>query len=250
MFRSFPLLAAIAAILSAPVQAREVVTITVTEEWVSGGSARFVPADLAVERRAIASYGPFRVLDGQRAALVDVTDSATPAQFAAMLRDYPALATLEMVECPGTEDDRANLRLGRMIRAAGLATHVPDGGSVRSGAVELFLAGADRQIDDGAEFAVHSWIDEDGREADDFAPGAAIHAPYIAYYREMGMADTAARAFYAMTNSVGFADARWLRADEMRRWVEPGRADADQAAAAPRTAAPRIAYLDLGAVLP
>lgn len=250
MVRLLPLLALAAAALSAPLQARETVTVVVVEEWVASGSARFVPADLAVERRAIASYGPFRVLDGQRAALVDVTDSASPAQFAAMLRDYPALATLEMVECPGTEDDRANLDLGRMIRAAGIATHVPAGGSVRSGAVELFLAGADRRIDDGAEFAVHSWIDEDGREADDFAPGAAIHAPYIAYYREMGMDEAAARAFYAMTNSVGFADARWLRAEEMRRWLAPQTAGPDTAAPAPQPAAPRIAYLDLGAALP
>jgi hypothetical protein len=91
-------------------------------------AARFVPPHLTMARQALASYGPFRVLDGKRAALVDVTDSRSPGQFAAMLRDHPGIATLELVECPGTEDDRANLKLGRMIRAAGLATHVPAGG--------------------------------------------------------------------------------------------------------------------------
>ena len=232
--------AALAAAFAIPVQARQVVTTVIVEEWVEPGSARFLAAHETVERQAIASYGPFRVLDGTRAALVGVTDSASPAQFAAMLRDFPALATLEMVECPGTEDDRANLSLGRMIRAAGLATHVPGGGSVRSGAVELFLAGAARRIDDGAEFAVHSWIDEDGREAGDFAADAAVHAPYIAYYREMGMAEDDARAFYAMTNSVGFASAKWLDAAQMRRWV----------AGEAIRAAPRIAYLDLARALP
>ena len=239
--RSFLLaLAGLAAAIAAPVHARQVVTTVVVEEWVETGSARFVAAREAVERQAIASYGPFRVLDGRRAALVGVTDSASPAQFAAMLRDYPALATLEMIECPGTENDRANFRLGRMIRAAGVATHVPSGGSVRSGAVELFLAGATRRIDDGAEFAVHSWIDEDGREAGDFAAGAAVHAPYIAYYREMGMDEADARAFYAMTNSAGFASAKWLDAAQMRRWV----------AGAGGEAQPRIAYLDLARALP
>ena len=233
-----------AAAIAAPSYAREVVTTVVVEEWVETGSARFVAAHEAAEREAIASYGPFRVLDGARAALVDVTDAASPAQFAAMLRDFPALTTLEMVECPGTEDDRATLAIGRMIRAAGIATHVPRGGSVRSGAVELFLAGATRQIDDGAEFAVHSWIDEDGREADDFAADAAVHAPYIAYYREMGMDEAGARAFYAMTNSVGFAEAKWLDAGEMRRWISD---EADQAQPRPE---PRIAYLDLARALP
>ena len=157
-----------------------------------------------------------------------------------MLRDYPALTTLEMVECPGTEDDRANLAIGRMIRAAGIATHVPRGGSVRSGAVELFLAGATRQIDDGAEFAVHSWIDEDGREADDFAADAAVHAPYIAYYREMGMDEAGARAFYAMTNSASFAEAKWLDAGEMRRWISNEAVQTQ----------PRIADRDLARALP
>ncbi|OZA94396.1 MAG: hypothetical protein B7X57_01710 [Erythrobacter sp. 34-65-8] len=204
------------------------------------GGARFVPLHAAVERDAVARYGPFRVIDGKRAALVDVTDSASPAQFAAMLRDHPGIATLELVECPGTEDDRANLKLGRMIRAAGLATHVPAGGSVRSGAVELLLAGTQRRIDDGAEFAVHAWIAEDGREAHQFAAGSAEHAGYLAYYREMGMADGEARAFYDMTNSVGFNQVKWLGAAEMRRWLGE----------APAAAAPRLAYLDLGALLP
>lgn len=227
-----------------PASAREVVTTVVVEEWVEAGSARFVAAHHAAESQAVASYGPFRVLDGTRAALVDVTDAASPAQFAAMLRAHPALATLEMIECPGTEDDRANLAVGRMIRAAGIATHVPEGGSVRSGAVELFLAGATRRIEDGAEFAVHSWIDEDGREAADFAADAAIHAPYIAYYREMGMDEGGARAFYAMTNSASFAEAKWLDAGEMRRWIS---GEADQAQPRPE---PRIAYLDLARALP
>ena len=244
MRKSLLALATSAAAIGVPLHAREVVTTIVVEEWVETGSARFVAAHEAAERQAIASYGPFRVLDGTRAALVDVTDAASPAQFATMLRAHPALATLEMIECPGTEDDRANLSIGRMIRAAGIATHVPAGGSVRSGAVELFLAGAVRRIDDGAEFAVHSWIDEDGREAGDFAADAAVHAPYIAYYREMGMDEGGARAFYAMTNSVGFAEAKWLDAGEMRRWISD---EADQAQPRPE---PRIAYLDLARALP
>lgn len=236
----FLALASLLAALAAPAHAREPAAMVVLEQAAETGSTRFVPARVAAERQAIASYGPFRVLDSGRAALVGVTDSAAPAQFAAMLRDHPALATLEMIECPGTEDDRANLKLGRLIRAAGLATHVPRGGSVRSGAVELFLAGAARHIDEGAEFAVHSWIDEDGREAADFAPDAAIHQPYLVYYREMGMDEAEARAFYAMTNAAPFAAARWLDAAEMRRWVGT-RVSRPQ---------PRIAYLDLPATLP
>lgn len=220
------------------------------------GAARFVPPHIETNRKALASYGPFRVIDGARAALVDVTDAATPAQFSAMLRDHPGIATLELLECPGTDDDRANLKLGRMIRAAGLSTHVPMGGSVRSGAVELLLAGRERRIDDGAEFAVHSWQADDGREASDFAAGSSEHAGYLAYYREMGMDDAQARAFYAMTNSASFDDAKWLGAAEMRRWLGQHADDALPAAAldadplVETRPEPRLAYLDLPPMLP
>jgi len=168
---------------------------------------------------SLGDYGPFRVLDGYRAALLDETDAASPAQFAALLRDHPGIAVLEMIECPGTEDDLANLRLGRMIRARGIVTHVPAGGSVRSGGVELFLAGARRLADPGAEFAVHSWIDDTGMEPDDYAANAPENRRYVDYYRQMGMTEREAEGFYAMTNSVPFASARWLDAAEMGRWV-------------------------------
>lgn len=230
---------ALAALLPALPASAGTVTYEVTvEEWREPVASRFVsPALARAEGSVLAAYGPFRVLDEGTAALVGVTDEDSPAAFRQMLRDHPDLATLAFIECPGTHDDRANLALGRMIRAAGLAAWVPAGGSVRSGAVELVLAGATLRIDDGAEFAVHAWEDEDGHEASDYAADSPENRKYLAYYREMGMSAAAAAAFYAMTNSVPFADARWLSGAEMRAWLggEP--------------AAPRIAYLDLGPAL-
>lgn len=193
---------------------------------------RLVGSHRADAHGARADYGPFRVLDAGRVALVGETDSATPVWFARLMREHPGLAWLEMIECPGTLDDRANMRLGRMIRAAGLATHVPAHGSVRSGAVELFLAGVDRTIEEGAEFAVHSWRDAEGREARDFAAGGPENRAYLDYYREMGMDQARARAFYDFTNSVPHHRALWLEAADMRPWLK-------------QDPAPRIAYVGL-----
>lgn len=220
------LLAAFAAFGAQGAAAQTIVYEEVVEEvyLVEAGSERFVEAH-AVELpqpalpRGIASFGPFRVIDGTRAALVGVTDATAPLRFADMLRAHPGIRTLELVECPGTEDDLANLRLGRMIRAKGIATHVPANGSVRSGAVELFLAGARRSVEPGAEFAVHAWMDDTGREAGDYAANAPENAKYLAYYQAMGMNPAEARAFYAMTNSVPHSDAKWLDAAEMAQWV-------------------------------
>ena len=220
MLRVAALLASFAA-LTAPLVARADERATISIEVVQDipaaapGNERFVvqaPSDAAVA--GVASFGPFRVLDGTRAALVGPTDAATPREFARMLLAFPGLRTLEMIECPGTSDDTANLRLGRMIRRAGLDTHVPADGSVRSGAVELFLAGRRRSAEPGAEFAVHSWQDVDGREADDVAAEDPVNLSYLAYYREMGLSEAQARRFYAMTNSAPHDGALWLSPGE------------------------------------
>lgn len=226
MRRIAALLLALFALAGSPVLAQQVVYETVTEEVAvedaampAQGGERFVFSAPAPVPPGIATFGPFRVLDDGRAAIVAETDGASPTHFAAMLRVYPGIATLEMIDCPGTEDDRANLKLGRMLRARGIATHVPDGGSVRSGGVELFLAGVRHTAAPRAEFAVHAWADEDGREPKDYAADAPENRAYLDYYREMGMTPVQASAFYAMTNSVPNAQAKWLTAADMGRWV-------------------------------
>jgi len=199
----------------------------------------------------VAQYGPFAVLDETRAAMIGSTDGASPKHFEAMLRDFPAVSVLEMVEAPGTSNDIANLEVGRMIRANNIATHVPYGGSVRSGAVELFLAGVDRTMEPGAQFAVHSWLDNYGREPDDFAPDAPANRLYLDYYVEMGMSEARAKAFYAMTNSVPHHSAKWLNAWDMEEWISPEAMAAPvsvtlQSLSAPIPLnAPHIAYVDL-----
>ncbi len=230
MFRRL-ILPAIAALLACqPLAAREVSTRTWVEngvEWTETtivevdepGSERLVALHQTPARQGIASFGPFAVLDGTRAALVAETDSYSPADFQKMLRAYPGIRVLEMADCPGTVDDYANLRLGRMIRARGMATHVPDHGSVRSGAVELFLAGASRSAAPDAAFVVHSWIDENGREPDDFSADASVNKAYVNYYREMGLTGTNAAAFYALTNSVPNNDVLMLGTADLAKYA-------------------------------
>jgi hypothetical protein len=244
------IVAAFAALLAfAPAHAQQVVTVTTTtvtwtyedagddapafdeEAALLGDAALAADADLGATRRyapspslatlgqAKARFGPFAVIDAQTVRMAGDVTAATPRQFAAMLAAFPGLKRLEMIDCPGSLDEEANLILARAIRRAGMETVVPAGGSVRSGAVELWLAGTHRRAAPDAEFGVHSWIDENGYEARDYPASDPVHAEYLGYYREMGMDDAKARAFYALTNSTSFDDVRYLTRADMARFV-------------------------------
>jgi hypothetical protein len=165
-----------------------------------------------------ARFGPFTIISATEAQLDGATDEATPGQFRAMIRQYPGIKRISMIDCPGTENDDANLEVARMIRKAGISTHVPADGSVRSGGVELFLAGMKRTYDKGAQFGVHSWIDEDGMQAGDVAADDPINAAYINYYQEVGLPPHTARAFYAFTNQTAFNDIHYMSEQELARF--------------------------------
>ena len=164
-------------------------------------------------------FGPFTVVDAAHAALVGETDGKSPGLFKAMIQAFPGIRVLEMVDCPGTVDDGANLQLGRLIREHGLVTEVPSGGSVRSGGVELFLAGTTRRAAPDAEFGVHAWKDESGHQPGDSATDSAANQGYIDYYREMGLSPENASAFYALTNSVPNEQMLWLHTRDIKRYV-------------------------------
>ena len=246
------IVAALASVLAfAPAQAQQLVTITTTtvtwtyedagdeegadyidedmalledealaEDAEFAAARRYAPAaSLATLGHAKARFGPFAVIDGATVRMAGDVTSATPRQFAAMLAAFPGLRRLEMVDCPGSLDEEANLILARAIRRAGMETIVPAGGSIRSGAVELWLAGTVRRAAPDAEFGVHSWADEYGREANDYPASDPVHAEYLGYYREMGLDAAKAREFYALTNATPFDDVRYLTRGDMARFV-------------------------------
>lgn len=213
---------------AAPAAAQQVATRTWVDShgttWTEVTTTRTVVEEPRSQRiaRAIAGlprFGPFAVVDDSHAALVGEVDRGAPGKFKQMLAAHPGIHVLELVDCPGTVDDGANLVLGRLIRAHGLATDVPSGGSVRSGGVEIFLAGTTRRAAPDAEFGVHAWKDEDGREPHDFAPDAPPNRLYLDYYREMGLSDEAARGLYALTNSVPNEEMLWLRTKDLKPYV-------------------------------
>jgi hypothetical protein len=166
----------------------------------------------------IATFGPFSVLSANLVEMTGETNESTPGEFRKMIAAFPEIRQIRMIDCPGTENDEANFALARMIRQAGINTYVPKGGSVRSGAVELFLAGIHRAAEPGAEFGVHSWLDANGREARDVPANDPAHREYVRYYEEVGFSPQIAREFYAFTNAVAFDQVHYLTGQEIEHF--------------------------------
>ena len=188
-------------------------TVEIIEYDLDEPQAQATPATAAYGQ-----YGPFRVISADTVEMTGTVDSYTPALFQQMIKHFPAIKRIEMLDCDGSVDEEANLRLARMIRRAGISTHVPANGSVRSGAVELFLAGVTRTAHRNAEFIVHSWMDEYGRQANDYPANAPVHAEYLDYYTDMGVPPSTAKAFYELTNSVPFSEQLRLSRNDMARF--------------------------------
>lgn len=188
------------------------------DELLTYGDDSIDAVEALTPKNALASYGPFHVTGADTAKMVGVVDVGTPAQFRKMLAAHPGIRKLVLQEVPGTEDDDANLALARMVRKQGMETIVPQDGSVRSGGVELFIAGLKRTAEPGAEFGVHSWQDDEGREAKDYPAGAPIHMAYLNFYREMGFTPEKAQDFYAFTNRSPFDSIHYMTRDEIARY--------------------------------
>lgn len=162
--------------------------------------------------------GQFVLISQDTIAFSGEVDSYSPDNFIRMLEHNPGINILELHDVAGTIDDIANFRLARMIRHAGLTIYVPSYASVRSGGIELFAAGAQRIVEPGAEFLVHSWQDDAGYEAGDYPLSDPIHQEYLRFYREMGLAAADATDFYLLTNSAPFDDALQLSLNDLQRF--------------------------------
>ena len=141
-------------------------------------------------------------VQGNTARMTGTIDCTTPAVVQQLLSANPQLTTIVLVNVPGSADDDANLAAARLIRQAGINTHVPAGPGVASGGTDFFLAGVIRTMDAGAVIGVHSWADGNGsgKAQKDSNPNWATdtaHASFLQYYQEMGLADPS--GFYCYT---------------------------------------------------
>ncbi len=164
-------------------------------------------------------YGIFSSFDTTTALMDGVIGSNTPQHWDNFIQAFPSTTMLIMKQCPGSDDDTANLEVARSVRKKGLHIHLPADAEIASGAVDFFLAGTKRTRDAGSKVGVHSWSDGGNKEATDFPVGHANHQPYIQYYEEMGFSQAEAEAFYYFTINAAPAEGiHWMSDTEISEY--------------------------------
>jgi len=164
------------------------------------------------------SYGLFTVQDDSTAILNGVIRGNTLKKFEKLMKKHPDIQTLVMQDMPGSANDEVNVQLGRAVNARGLNTHIDDNGEIASGAVDLFLAGSERTAGANVKIGVHSWSNGD-QESTDFAEDATEHDLFINYYKDIGIRDSMARAFYFYTIHAAPAEGiHWMTETEMESY--------------------------------
>ena len=165
--------------------------------------------------------------DGTALIANGIVDDRAPAALQQKLDAHPDVRTLILYWVPGSLDDEFNLETGRIVRTYQLATIVPKNGLVASGGTDLFLAGSNRTISNGACVGVHSWADDENREYGDTTPkGNPVHRLYTDYFDEMGVDP----AFYWYTLQAAKPDEmHWMSPKERQKFrISSGRSGSKQ----------------------
>lgn len=127
------------------------------------------------------------LVDGPDAIMSGEIGGSTPDEVRRLIADHPDVTTIVLENVPGSGDDDANIEASRLVREAGLNTHVDSDGFIASGGVDFYLAGVERTFDEGASFGVHSWASSDGVEGKDVPQDDPEHLLYLDYYDEVGI---------------------------------------------------------------
>ena len=151
---------------------------------------------------------------GDKLYVAELLNSKTFGQIQRVVGDNPQVKTLVFTAMEGSIDDETTFKMGRWIRKQGLSTHLTARSVIASGAVDLYLSGVNRTMEDGAKLGVHSWSDGI-KEAADFPRDSKEHALNKDYIVAMDVTED----FYWFTIYEAPADSiHWMTNAEITKY--------------------------------
>jgi len=102
-------------------------------------------------------------------------------QFEKIHTKQPHVDTIVLHQIDGSSDDETMIELGYYVRDNGFNTRLMANSAIYSGGVDLFLAGVNRTMENGAKLGVHSWSDgiRDGADYPKSSPEHDMNNDYL-----------------------------------------------------------------------
>ncbi|WP_106790731.1 alpha/beta hydrolase [Aquimarina sp. Aq78] len=169
---------------------------------------------------AQSDFGIFKSINETTAEMNGTITSSTPAHFNNLLAKYPKLKRINMLDCPGSSDDDANLVVSKKMHDSGIEFHLSARSVIASGAVDMYVGGIKRTREQGSRIGVHSWGAAPGEPiATSYPVGHAVHLPYINYYKSVGFTQKEAEDFYYFTIKAAPAESvHWMTEEEITQY--------------------------------
>ncbi len=178
------------------------------------------------------TYGIFTVSDdGVTATVKGGIVDATLQDFKKMLKAYPNLKTLNMVDVPGSsvsgdKNTDSALDLGCEVYKNNINTHLADDGFVASGGTDLLASGKKVSVGKNPKIGVHSWSggldgNPDGTAWDIKDDENHIeHQKYLRYFKDIGFSAQKAKDFYFFTiRSAKAEDVHYMTREEIDKYL-------------------------------
>ena len=131
-------------------------------------------------------YGQFEVQPDNSIIMDGDISLNTSADLAALIVDHPEAKLIIMKNSDGIHLDDVTLEAARLVRSAGMDTHLASDGVISRGGLNFFIAGVNRTMDAGGQMGVGAWRDAMGNEATSYGFGDDAHLRYLNFYAEMG----------------------------------------------------------------
>lgn len=155
---------------------------------------------------------------GDEAFLSGDLGTETYAQIKNLIENHPNVNTLVLTSISGSVNDAVNMHTGRLVHEAKLNTKVISNSDIASGAVDLFCAGEQRIVEQGAKIGIHSWCCVNELTAIELPNDHPAHKDQINYFTLIMGAEAGPDFYFHTLQAAPFDGVHWMSDEDIQKW--------------------------------
>jgi hypothetical protein len=110
------------------------------------------------------------------------------------------------------------MHTGRLVHEAKLNTKVLSNSEIASGAVDLFCAGENRIVEEGAKIGIHSWCCVNDLTAIELPNDHPAHKDQINYFTLIMGAQNGPEFYFHTLQAAPFNGVHWMSDEDIQKW--------------------------------